>query len=70
MEFPYQLVQACLYTCILYPMLFYNNSAICFFYYLCMTLLSLMLYVAFGMVRNYGPGTEIGSSREITLCSR
>ena len=54
MELPYQVVQACLYTCILYPLLFYNPSASSFFFYLCMTLLSLMFYVAFGMVRGLG----------------
>ena len=47
---PWHLSQTSLFTCILYPMLFYKSAAISFFYYFCIVLLYLMLYVALGSV--------------------
>ena len=45
--------QTIIFVCILYPMIFFERTAIHFFFYLCMTLLSLMFYVAFGMGLSY-----------------
>ena len=46
-------LQTIIFVCILYPMIFFERTAIHFFFYLCMTLLSLMFYVAFGMGLSY-----------------
>ncbi|GAX75668.1 hypothetical protein CEUSTIGMA_g3111.t1 [Chlamydomonas eustigma] len=48
-ELPYQLVQTCIFVGIVYFMLGFQQTAEAFFYYLSMTLFSLMFYVSFGM---------------------
>ena len=47
-ELPWQLAQSVLFTCILYPLMAYERTASSFFYYLGMTFLNLVFYVAFG----------------------
>ena len=46
--------QAIIFVCIFYPMLGFASSAAHFFYFLAMTLLSLMFYVAYGQVGRWG----------------
>lgn len=63
-EMPYQFVQVCFFVCILYPMLFFIRSAAHFFFYLAMTLLSLMFYVSFGMALMY-----VSPSQQLAMIS-
>jgi len=44
------------FTGIIYPMLGFQNTALSFFYFFCVTLQYLMLYVAFGSVGVGGVG--------------
>jgi len=57
-ELPYQLAQTAVFTGIIYPMLGFQNTALSFFYFFCVTLQYLMLYVAFGSALMYGLPNE------------
>lgn len=57
-ELPYQLVQVIVFVCIMYPMLFFVRSAAHFFFYLLLSFLTLMFYVAFGMALVYITPTQ------------
>jgi hypothetical protein len=57
-EMPYILVQCVVLVCIVYPLVQYTSSAAHFFYYLLLTVQSIVFYTSFGMV---GPATAAAS---------